>query len=173
MGAGWQRAVAAAKATQDITAPRPWVKRKPPATAPAKIRKRQPAASSGPPEWVLQAAMAAEFNKCKDEGLKFRFAGDMNSAKRTRWAAAQAKAMGLNPGETDLRLYAYPARLLLVEVKTVKGKKSDDQDKAHDEFAELGFTVLVVTPRDEEHARSIAREIATKFCDSPQGWGGL
>lgn len=200
MGSGWQRAVAAAKATtrsfeetvkaraardpafrdalaaeeaQSNTAPRPWVKCKPDATVPAKKRKRQPVASSGLPEWLLQSYMMAEWNLLESQGMEFSAVADMNAGKRGRWAASQAKAMGLKPGEPDCRLYGYPARILFVEVKTTKGKKSTAQDLRHDRLAALGHTVLVVAPRDEEHARSIAREIAAKFCDSPQGWGGL
>jgi hypothetical protein len=122
---------------------------------------------------VLQAAAVAEWHKLEKEGWPFTCAADMNAGKRSRWAAAQAKAMGMTAGEPDTRLYGYPARILFVEVKTTTGKKSAAQDARFDRLAQLGHTVLVVAPRDEEHARSIAREIATKFCDSPQGWGGL
>lgn len=148
---------------------KPWVQR--PAPKP-----RKSAAATTAPEWVLQAAMIAEFHKCQAEGYKFRAAGDMNAGRRGRWAAAQAKAMGLNRGETDIRLYGSGGRLLLVEVKTAKaakGKRSGrsvDQERAHDEFAELGFEVLIAAPEDEAHARALAREIAVKFC---AGGGGL
>lgn len=141
-------------------------------TLPA-ARKRKPAAPPGPPEWVLQSHMMAEWNKLEAEGMEFSAVADMNAGKRGRWAASQAKAMGMKSGEPDLRIYGYPARILFVEVKTATGKKSRAQDLRHDRLAALGHTVLVVAPRDEEHARSIAREIATKFCDSAQGWGGL
>jgi hypothetical protein len=139
----------------------PWVAR------PAPKPKRKPAAAALP-EWLLQAHMMAEWNKLEAEGWELSAVGDMNAGKRGPWAAQQAKSLGMKAGEPDCRLYGYPARILFVEVKTTKGKKSEAQDARHDRLAQLGHTVLVVAPRDEAHARSIAREIATKFCEGEQ-----
>jgi hypothetical protein len=140
----------------------PWVAR------PAPKPKRK-AAAAALPEWLLQAHMMAEWNKLESEGWAFSAVGDMNAARRSPQTAMQCKAMGMKAGEPDVRLYGYPARILFLEVKTTKGKKSDAQDARHDRLAALGHTVLVVAPRDEAHARSIAREIATKFCDPAGG----
>lgn len=125
------------------------------------------------PEWLLQSWLIAEFNKLEDEGWELSAVGDMNAGRRSYAEASKCKAAGLKAGEPDLRIYGYPARILFVEVKTATGRKSRAQDLRHDRLAALGHTVLVVAPRDEAHARSLAREIATKFCDTAQGWGGL
>jgi hypothetical protein len=140
----------------------PWTMRKPPKP------KRKPAVP-GLPEWLLQSWLVAEFNLLEQEGWELSAVGDMNAARRSPQTAMQCKAMGMKAGEPDVRLYGYPARILFVEVKTTKGKKSEAQDARHDRLAALGHTVLVVAPRDEAHARSIAREIATKFCDPAGG----
>lgn len=139
----------------------PWI------TKQAENAKRRASRKPKPPvlpEWILQAAMIAEWNQCEAEGYALSAVGDMNAGKRSYQTAMQCKAMGMKAGEPDCRLYGYPARVMFVEVKTAKGKKSDAQDKRHDRLAELGHTVLVVAPKDQVDARLIARKIADKFC---------
>ena len=121
------------------------------------------------PEWLLQAAMIAEFHKLEASGMALSAVGDMNAGKRSRWSATQAKAMGMTAGEPDIRVYGYPARVLLIEVKTTKGKLSAKQIARHDRLAELGHTVLVVAPTDEDNARHLARYTQRyRVCD--RGW---
>ena len=128
-------------------------------------RKPRKAKPPSLPEWILQAAMIAEWNKCEAEGMALSAVGDMNAAKRSYQTAMQCKAMGLKPGEPDVRLYGYPARVLFVEVKRKGEKPSPKQVERHDLLAELGHTVLVVAPTDQDDARRIARAIANQFCD--------
>jgi hypothetical protein len=156
---GWR---STAKEAAKAMSTAPWI------TRPAPKPKRKPAPPTIP-EWLLQAAMVAEFNLLEDQGYALSAVGDMNAGRRSYQEAAKCKAMGMRSGEPDLRLYGASARVLFIEVKTTTGRKSTAQDNRHDRLAALGFTVLVVAPRDEAHARSIAREIATKFCDPAGG----
>jgi len=112
------------------------------------------------PEWRLQAEMVAEFHKLESEGWQLTVAGDMNSAKRSRAAAMQAKVMGLTPGETDLRLYCANGQLISIEVKTMEGKLSEPQRARHARLQALGFTVYTLWLRDPEHARGMAFGVA-------------
>lgn len=155
MSQRWQRAVTAAKAP---IAAAPWI------SSPAP-KPRKPAKPPSLPEWLLQASMVAEFNAIEAAGAQISAVGDMNAGRRSYQEAAKCKAMGMRSGEPDLRLYASGGRTLFIEVKTSKGRKSAAQDERHTRLGQLGFQVLVVAPTDETHARLLAREIASKFCD--------
>lgn len=77
----------------------------------------------------------------------------MNSARRTLKEAGQAKAMGLNPGSPDVRVYMPGARLLMVEYKRgTKGKRSQEQIDTHDQLTEWGFDVVTLAPSSEDEA---------------------
>jgi len=140
MGAGLQRAAAAARRTRVVA----------------------------PPEWLLQAAMVAEFNKMEASGWPLTVAGDMNAGKRSFAAAAQAKAMGMKAGEPDVRVYASDRRLFLIEIKTPSGRVSDGQDKRHDRLAALGHHVHVAFLGTEAGARQYARDLAIKHIGAPE-----
>ena len=124
--------------------------------------------SAGPPEWLLQAAMVAEFNKMEDDGWPLTVAGDMNAGKRSFAAAVQAKAMGMKTGEPDVRVYASDRRLFLIEIKMPSGRVSDGQDKRHDRLAELGHKVHVAFLGTEAGARQYARDFALKHIVAPE-----
>ena len=126
-------------------------------------------AASAIPEWLLQASMMAEFDRLEANGWELSAEGDMNAARRSFQEAAKCKAMGMKKGTPDIRLYGASGRIMFIEVKTKRGRKSEAQDTRHDRLAALGHTVLVVAPDDEAHARLIARSIATKFCDPAGG----
>lgn len=116
------------------------------------------------PEWVLQAYFVNELRKLEADGLPISAVGDMNAGRRSFQTASQAKAMGLTPGEPDVRIYGEGGRLQLVEIK-VKGRKglSDDQKARHKRLNELGHPVLTAVLVDESSARLAARVIATSF----------
>ena len=140
----------------------PWI------TKQAENAKRREARKAKPlslPEWLLQAAAIAEWHKCEEEGMALSAVGDMNAARRSYQTAMQCKAMGMVAGEPDVRLYGYPTRVLFVEFKRKGEKLSKKQVERHDRLAQLGHQVLLVAPVDQDDARRIARNIATKFCE--------
>jgi hypothetical protein len=110
------------------------------------------------PEWLLQSYFVNELRKLEADGWPISTVGDMNAGRRSYATASQAKAMGLTPGEPDVRIYGHHGRLLLVEIK-VKGRKglSDAQRERHARLKALGHRVVVVTLADEGDARFEAR----------------
>ena len=90
-------------------------------------------------EWHLQAYIVQEARR--DGWL---IAGDMNQGKRGYMTASIAKACGLTAGEPDLRIYMPEGRMMFVELKTKKGKLSDEQKDHHKKMHELGHVVDVV-----------------------------
>lgn len=75
---------------------------------------------------------------------RFTFAADMNGKRSTKWEGAKSKALGMRPGETDLRIYTHDGRIILIELKTRKGSVSPEQKERHAQLALLGFTIHVV-----------------------------
>lgn len=134
----------------------PWANK--PARAPSK---RKPAAL---PEYMLQAAMVAEFNKLEAEGWPLSAVGDMNAARRGYAEAAKCKAMGMKAGEPDVRVYLESGKLVLIEVKVGNGALSPAQVERHGRLRWLGHTVGVARLTTEEQARQYAREVATVHC---------
>jgi hypothetical protein len=108
------------------------------------------------PEWKLQAAVVSDFHKCQDMGWQFEFEGDMAAGKRN---GSRAKLTGLKAGSPDLRLYLPGARLGMIELKTTKGKLSDEQIERHAALTKLGFKVHVVHAATETEAASKCRAI--------------
>ncbi|MGY6251502.1 VRR-NUC domain-containing protein [Bosea thiooxidans] len=101
----------------------------------------------------MQAAAVKWLRRYQQAGWPIRVEGDMNSARRTLKEAGQAKAMGLNPGTPDLRVYMPGARLLMVEYKRgTKGKRSQEQIDTHDQLTEWGFDVVTLAPSSEDEA---------------------
>lgn len=147
----------------------PWVNSSMLFAQPKPVKRKRKSKAPGLPEWMLQAAMMAEFDRLEADGWELSAAGDMNAGRRSFQEAKRCKAMGMKAGEPDIRLYGASGRILFIEVKTKTGRKSEAQDARHTRLAVLGHTVLVVAPDDEAHARLIARSIATKFCDPAGG----
>jgi hypothetical protein len=69
------------------------------------------------------------------------FAADFAAGRRN---PGKAKAMGLVAGEPDLRIYLPGGRLVMVELKTDRGKVSAPQKARHAGLAALGYTVHVL-----------------------------
>lgn len=81
----------------------------------------------------------------------FTLAGDFNAGRRGMLEQVKAKACGLTPGESDLRIYCYGGDLLCIELKAEKTPISADQKKRHALLTALGFKVMVIhasTPAD-------------------------
>ena len=117
------------------------------------------------PEWLLQAAMVAEFHKLEAEGYRLTVAADMGAARRSFAEAAKCKAMGLTAGEPDVRVYCQPycgapGVLISIECKVDEKQPSDVQIARHDKLRALGFRVYVENLTTEIHARAIARRVA-------------
>lgn len=119
------------------------------------------------PEWMIQAHMVAEFNRLEDAGWELSAAADMNAGKRGLHAAAVAKAMGMKKGEADVRLYASGGRIFHIEVKTVDGVISEDQEKRHARLRALGHRVFVPFLGTPAAARDYARSFAIEHVGAP------
>lgn len=119
------------------------------------------------PEWLLQAAMIAEFNKLEEQGWHISAVGDMNAGRRSRAAQQIAKATGMKAGEPDVRLYAGAGKIHLIEIKTAEGRTSEAQDDRHDRLATLGHKVHVAFLGTEAAARDYAREFAKHYVGAP------
>lgn len=87
------------------------------------------------------------------------FAADFNAGKRN---PGRAKAMGLEAGEPDLRLYLPGARLVMVEMKTSRGALSKAQKERHALLRQAGYTVHVL----KAHTPADAVDIITTILES-------
>jgi hypothetical protein len=81
-----------------------------------------------------------------------------NAAKRTRWAAHQAKKEGMSAGFPDVMLLAPGGKIGFLEFKSAKGRLSDNQIEWLDRLDERGFAVRVV--RSVEEAVQFLRDHA-------------
>lgn len=61
-----------------------------------------------------------------------------NAAKRTQWAAAQAKREGMATGFPDIMALA-PGKIAFLEFKSARGKVSDAQGEWLDRLHAMGF----------------------------------
>lgn len=77
------------------------------------------------------------------------FAADFNAGKRN---PGRAKAMGLEAGEPDLRLYYDRGRTVFVELKRQKGVVSAAQKARHKMLRDLGHTVHVLRAKTPAEA---------------------
>lgn len=114
-------------------------------------------------EWRLQAAGCRALKAMPEFDRQFTFAGDYNAGRRSPQESVKAKATGLTPGETDLRIYGERARLLLIEMKGEKTAVSKDQKDRHALLRRLGYTVEVVRVSSEE-------ESAERVVNLVRGW---
>jgi hypothetical protein len=90
-------------------------------------------------EWEVQSFCVQELRR-----KGYFLEGDQNAAKRGWGAIARAKAAGMQAGSPDLRIFLPDARLVLIELKRIKGRLSDSQNTWHAEAAKRGFTVHMV-----------------------------
>jgi hypothetical protein len=72
-----------------------------------------------------------------------------NAAKRTQWAAHQAKKEGLSAGFPDVMLLAPGGKIGFLEFKTAKGRLTDNQREWIERLDTRGFPVRVVRSIDE------------------------
>jgi hypothetical protein len=91
------------------------------------------------PEEYFQLDVAQQLRRW---GLDF--AADMNRGKRSMSAGMLAKAMGMQAGETDLRVYMPGGRIVLIELKCPPNGLSAAQKERHPKLRALGFEVYVL-----------------------------
>lgn len=72
-----------------------------------------------------------------------------NAAKRTQWAARQAKREGLATGFPDCMCIWADGGICFLEFKTPKGRLSDNQAEWIERLAERGHRVAVVRSIDD------------------------
>src|SRR5690554_5238845 len=122
------------------------------------------AANTNTPEWKLQAAGVRALRALPDYNRTFTLAGDQNAARRGPVAAVQAKAVGMTPGEHDVRIYMAGGRLGLIELKAGNGRLSLAQRERHALLAGLGFDLQAVIRVSTE------AEAAVEFVHVVRGW---
>lgn len=83
-----------------------------------------------------------------------------NAAKRTQWAAAQAKREGLATGFPDLMALA-PGKVAFLEMKSAKGRLSEPQVEWIDRLSDMGFPCGVF--RDPDDALEFLRDHGFPF----------
>lgn len=71
-----------------------------------------------------------------------------NAAKRSQWAAMQAKREGMAPGFPDIMALA-PGKVAFLEFKTAKGRISDNQGDWLDRLHGMGFPCGVFRDADQ------------------------
>ena len=76
------------------------------------------------------------------------FSVGLEGAKRHPAEQARLKAMGMQPGQPDISLYLPGGRTVFIELKTEKGRVSDNQRERHELLKNLGFDVHVLRARD-------------------------
>ena len=123
-------------------------------------------------EWELQAASVTALraspyyvaDPADVTQQTFTLAGDFNAGRRGMLEQVKAKACGLTPGESDLRIYCYGGDLLCIELKAEKTHVSEDQKKRHALLTALGFKVIVIrasTP--DEMARLVCAAVNARL----------
>lgn len=83
-----------------------------------------------------------------------------NAAKRTQWAAQRAKREGLATGFPDLMALA-PSKVAFLEMKSAKGRLSDNQADWLDRLHGMGFPCGVF--RDPDKAIQFLRDHGFPF----------
>jgi hypothetical protein len=99
-----------------------------------------------PADWSeddLAMAVATRLRRLERDHL-FTFAHDQNAARRSRTGGAKAKAMGMRPGEPDVRVYLPHSRIGHIELKAPNGSVSDAQRQRHADLRALGHDVRVL-----------------------------
>jgi hypothetical protein len=128
---------------------------------------------AGPLEWEIQAEACRRLRQLPGYGDKpgpgvtFTFAGDFNSARRSRQQATIAKATGIAAGEPDLRIYATGGRLLLIEMKGPVTPVSKDQKVRHPLLASLGHPVTIVRGKTIEQGAADVVALVKEWLGEP------
>lgn len=84
-----------------------------------------------------------------------------NAAKRTQWAAMQAKREGMASGFPDILCFWKGPGIAAIEFKAAKGKVGDNQAEWLDRLAEMGIPATV--SRDADHAVEFLRSAGAPF----------
>lgn len=84
-----------------------------------------------------------------------------NAAKRTQWAANQAKREGMATGFPDLMCLWSGGSVCFIEFKAEKGRLSVAQSEWLERLADLGFSATV--SRDPDHALQFLRDQGAPF----------
>lgn len=84
-----------------------------------------------------------------------------NAAKRSQWAAMQAKREGMATGFPDILCFWKGPGIAAIEFKAGKGKLSDNQAEWIDRLSEIGIPVTV--SRDADHAIEFLRSVGAPF----------
>ena len=95
----------------------------------------------------------------------FTFAADMNAGKRSKAQGGRLKAMGLTPGEADLRLYFPSGVIVHVELKTARGTLSKAQKERHKLLEGLGHEVYTIKTDDPEEGRELLTGILDRWAN--------
>lgn len=88
-----------------------------------------------------------------------------NAAKRSQWAAQQAKKEGLATGFPDVMCIWAGGGICFIEFKTLKGRLSDNQAEWLIRLRELGHRVTVA--RSVDAAVEFLRECGAPMMDVP------
>jgi hypothetical protein len=93
----------------------------------------------------------------------FTFAHDQNAASRSKTGGAKAKAMGMRPGEPDVRVYLPQSRIGHIELKTPEGTVSDAQRQRHQALLNLGHDVRILRAGTPGEAADQAETIVMEW----------
>jgi hypothetical protein len=84
-----------------------------------------------------------------------------NAAKRTRWAAMNAKREGMATGFPDILCFWKGPGVAAIEFKTPKGKVSENQAEWLDRLVAMGIPATI--SRDADHAVEFLRASGAPF----------
>jgi len=118
-----------------------------------------------PADWSegdLAMAVATRLRRLERDH-PFTFAHDQNAARRSRTGGAKAKAMGMRPGEPDVRVYLPQSRIGHIELKTPAGTVSDAQRQRHQALQALGHDVRVLVANTPGVAADQAEAIVMEW----------
>lgn len=87
-------------------------------------------------EWHIQAYIVQELRR-----MGYLVIGDMAAGKRN---PGMAKAVGLIAGHPDLSIWLSLGRVVLVELKTSKGRLSKEQIAHHEKLTNMGHSVHTI-----------------------------
>lgn len=104
-------------------------------------------ADNGKAEYRLHCQIVEAVERLKVPSLVFWHTA--NEGKRTPAQAAAQKAMGLRAGVSDLVFSLPQARMMFMEIKSLKGKLSPEQRVFFDSMTAHGHIVCVVRSLDE------------------------
>ena len=95
------------------------------------------------------------------QAKRVAFSVGLEGAKRHPAEQARMKAMGMQSGHPDITLYLPHGKTIFIELKTLKGRVSDNQKERHETLKKLGFDVHVLKAEDGGVAIDIVQAILT------------